>query len=202
MKLEKELILPSEIIAMDESMSAFRPQTTSTGGFPNISFIARKPENLGTEFKSSVCPVLGVMMFLELQRGKHGMTGHKHFKDLGATASCTVRVAEGSSHKYVDHIQEVVLGDSWFGSVKAAVGLAQEGFEYILQVKQNHGLCPKNLITEILKDSPGEQKLCYKVPIHQEWMLWQPDTSTTKNQFCTLYLRPMGGLQKMVIHTK
>ena len=158
-EIRKELILPSEIIAVDESMSAFRPQTTSTGGFPNISFIARKPENLGTEFKSSVCPVLGVMMFLELQRGKHGMTGHKYFKDIGATASCTVRVAEGSSHKHVDNIQEVVLGDSWFGSVKAAVGLAQEGFECILQVKQNHGLYPKNLITEILKDSPGGTKV-------------------------------------------
>ena len=157
--IRKDLILPSEIIAVDESMSAFRPQTTSTGGFPNISFIARKPENLGTEFKSSVCPVLGVMMFLELQRGKHGMTGHKYFKDIGATASCTVRVAEGSSHKHVDNIQEVVLGDSWFGSVKAAVGLAQEGFECILQVKQNHGLYPKNLITEILKDSPGGTKV-------------------------------------------
>ena len=157
--IRKDLILPSEIIAVDESMSAFRPQTTSTGRFPNISFIARKPENLGTEFKSSVCPVLGVMMFLELQRGKNGMTNHKYFKDLGATASCTVRIAEGTSHKNVDNVQEVVLGDSWFGSVKAAVGLAQEGFEAILQVKQNHGLYPKNVITDILKDAPGGAKV-------------------------------------------
>ena len=35
----------------DESMSAFRPRTTPTLLLPNISFILRKPEPLGTEFK-------------------------------------------------------------------------------------------------------------------------------------------------------
>jgi hypothetical protein len=35
----------------DESMSAFRPRTTPTSVLPNISFILRKPEPLGTEFK-------------------------------------------------------------------------------------------------------------------------------------------------------
>lgn len=37
----------------DESMSAFRPRTTATGGLPNISFIQRKPEPLGVEYKVS-----------------------------------------------------------------------------------------------------------------------------------------------------
>ena len=133
--IRKEMILPSEIVAADESMSAFRPQTTKTGDLPNISFIARKPENLGTEFKSGACPVLDVMMFLETQRGKGGMTGHKYFKEYGATASCTLRIAEGMSHKHIDGLQEMVLGDSWFGSVRAAGALAREGFECILQIK-------------------------------------------------------------------
>jgi hypothetical protein len=35
----------------DESMSAFRPRTTPTSRLPNISFILRKPEPLGSEFK-------------------------------------------------------------------------------------------------------------------------------------------------------
>ena len=38
---------------LDESMSAFIPRTTKTGGLPTISFILRKPEPLGTEFKVS-----------------------------------------------------------------------------------------------------------------------------------------------------
>jgi hypothetical protein len=44
---------------LDESMSAFRPRTSKTGGFPNISFILRKPEPLGTEFKTIACTVTG-----------------------------------------------------------------------------------------------------------------------------------------------
>jgi hypothetical protein len=34
-------------VAIDESMSAWKPQTTKNGNLPNISFIARKPEPLG-----------------------------------------------------------------------------------------------------------------------------------------------------------
>ena len=50
-EIRRNFIIPSEIIAIDESMSAFRPQTTKTGGLPNISYIFRKPEDLGSEFK-------------------------------------------------------------------------------------------------------------------------------------------------------
>ena len=44
---------------LDESMSAWRPQTTKTGGLPHLSFILRKPEPLGTEFKTIACAVTG-----------------------------------------------------------------------------------------------------------------------------------------------
>ena len=39
---------------LDESISAYVPRTTKTGGLPTISFILRKPEPLGTEFKVSI----------------------------------------------------------------------------------------------------------------------------------------------------
>lgn len=41
------------IIVMDESMCAWCPQASKTGGLPHISFIMRKPEPLGTEFKTA-----------------------------------------------------------------------------------------------------------------------------------------------------
>jgi hypothetical protein len=44
---------------LDESMSAWRPKTTKTGGLPHLSFILRKPEPLGTEFKMIACTVTG-----------------------------------------------------------------------------------------------------------------------------------------------
>lgn len=43
----------SVVKTLDESMSAFRPRTTKTADLPHISFIFRKPEHLGTEFKVS-----------------------------------------------------------------------------------------------------------------------------------------------------
>jgi hypothetical protein len=43
----------------DESMSAFKPRTTKTGGLPFLSFILRKPKPIGTKFKSTACSETG-----------------------------------------------------------------------------------------------------------------------------------------------
>lgn len=51
-------------------MSPWRPRTSKNGGLPNISYIIRKPEPLGTEFKTVCCPITGVMTYMEIQRGK------------------------------------------------------------------------------------------------------------------------------------
>ena len=87
-------IIPSNHICLDELMSAWRPQTTATGGLPNITHIPRKPEPLGTEFKCATCSQSGVMLHLELQRGKEGMRDAIHNRDIGNTAGCTLRLAE------------------------------------------------------------------------------------------------------------
>jgi len=58
-------VAASVIKLLDETMSAWRPRKDKTGGLPNISFILRKPEPLGTEFKSMACSVTGILkMFL------------------------------------------------------------------------------------------------------------------------------------------
>ena len=48
----KEIVQAPNIRVLDESMSAFRPRTTKTGNLTYLSFILRKPEPLGTEFKT------------------------------------------------------------------------------------------------------------------------------------------------------
>lgn len=45
--IQLRLIKGAKVKAMDESMCAYQPRTTSTGGLPNISFMKRKPEPLG-----------------------------------------------------------------------------------------------------------------------------------------------------------
>jgi len=55
----KRTVAASVTKVMDESMSAFKPQSTKTGGLPNISFVQRKPRPLGTEFKDIADAVTG-----------------------------------------------------------------------------------------------------------------------------------------------
>jgi hypothetical protein len=43
----KKLVRPSNWVVADESMSAWCPRKSKTGGLPNISYICRKPEPLG-----------------------------------------------------------------------------------------------------------------------------------------------------------
>jgi hypothetical protein len=54
-----KMIAASVIKLLDELMSAWCPRKSKTGGLPNISFILRKPEPLGTEFKSMACSETG-----------------------------------------------------------------------------------------------------------------------------------------------
>jgi hypothetical protein len=42
------LVKGAKVKAIDESMCAYCPRTTSTGGLPNIPFVKRKPEPLGS----------------------------------------------------------------------------------------------------------------------------------------------------------
>ena len=53
----------------DESMSVMRFQTTEKGNLSHLSYIFRKTEPLGEEFKTVACSITGVVIFVELQRG-------------------------------------------------------------------------------------------------------------------------------------
>lgn len=87
-------VVSSNQLSLDELMMAWRPRKTKTGGLPNITFILRKPEPLGTEYKCSTCSSCNVMLYIEIQRGKEEMKKQKYNRDLGATAACTLRLAE------------------------------------------------------------------------------------------------------------
>lgn len=89
-------IIKSNIKTPDETMIAWEPRTTKTGGLPNISFIKRKPSPLGTELKSVADGRHGVMLFLEIQEGKTAMRTKSYVKALGANAACAMRISLGS----------------------------------------------------------------------------------------------------------
>ena len=49
-------------------------RTTKTGGLPDLTYVQRKPEPLGTELKCFVDAVLMVMLFVEIQEGRVRMS--------------------------------------------------------------------------------------------------------------------------------
>ena len=86
------------------------------GDLPHLSKVDRKPRDIGTELKNVACVILGVLLFLEIQRGQVGMGNMRHAKDLPRTAACCKRLVEGSSQSWVDGRRELYLGDAWFGN--------------------------------------------------------------------------------------
>ena len=105
-------------------MSAILFRTTEKGNLPHLSYIFRKPELLGTKFKTVACYVTGALLFIEVQREKEGMKYSRYQKELGATAACTKRMMEetkgiGQKSKKGGP-KDCFLFDSWFASKKAA----------------------------------------------------------------------------------
>jgi len=164
--IRRNCILTSSDRVIDELMSAWRPQTSATGGLPNISYILWKPEPLGTEMKSIACPILKIMCYLEIQRGKAGMKSEPYNREFGATTGCSMRLAQGVSQTRVDDVAETLLANSWFGSVKSLCHMRRSEIgtkkEVIFQVKTNKKGFPKKYIEDNLKYAPGGSSMFLK----------------------------------------
>jgi len=67
-----------------------------TGKLPHLSFILHKLENLGTEFKVVACPITGIILFLEIQKGHETMQQAFYSLQCGVTAASVLHLVEGS----------------------------------------------------------------------------------------------------------
>ncbi len=155
---------------MDELMCAFVPRS-ATGGLPNLTFIIRKPEPLGTEMKCVACPETGIMLGLEIQRGKMEMKKLEFHKKLGATSSCVARLAgltsgSGQPHDDASHF-EVFAGDSWFASVCTAEYMSTRGYHFIGQVKNAHKRFPKEWLNSAMEEMAAGTWLVLKATTKQ-----------------------------------
>ena len=54
-----EVVAASSTKVHDEGIAAHEPQSTKKGDLPNISYVKRKPQPLGTEFKIVCCSKTG-----------------------------------------------------------------------------------------------------------------------------------------------
>ena len=128
---------------------------------PNLSYIKRKPEPLGTEFKVATDGLSGMMAWIKIQEGKERMAKKTFFLELGATAGCVMRGVK-NGEKYLSELSELDnnesqkrdlwLGDSWFGSVKACASVGRAGHHCCFVIKTGHGRSPKKFLEDKMKD--------------------------------------------------
>jgi len=95
--------------------------------------------------KTVAYPKTGVLVHLEIQRGKEGMKGAKYNASIGATAGCTLRCLEACATAEGQQCNGI-KGDAWFGSVTCAAELSVQGYEAVLQVKQIPACIPRLLL--------------------------------------------------------
>ena len=135
-------------------MSAWRPRTTALNGLPIISLVVQKPEPLGTEFKTVVCPVKGVKTTMEIQRGKEGIQEKRYNRNVGVTTGCTNHLLENSITEDETY-PHCISGKAWFGSVRTASEVEIRGHGGVFQVKQYSAILSKDFISAALDNAPG-----------------------------------------------
>lgn len=162
-------VSPCDDHVLDEFMSAFKPQTRSTGNLPHISFVMRKPEPLGTEGKVRADPLLKIFTWVELQRGKMPMRAAEFSQEFGGTTACVLRLCKSIGPRQLENTELSdfpfakrirVFGDSWFASVKTAVALWKlYGILFVGVVKTAHAKYPKAFLEDKMKDWPAGSHL-------------------------------------------
>ena len=65
--------------------------------------------------------------FISKFTGKEGMRTEDFYHELGATAACTVRLGVGTNS--LPESRSIVMGDAWFGSVKADAATTERRME-------------------------------------------------------------------------
>lgn len=153
---QRQQLLKTVYMLLDESMSAWRPKTTKFGGLPNLMLEPRKPKPLGTMFKNGVEATTGILVCQDIMQGAEAQAGKKYYGDQSSMPKLEPIMA---------HVVEVlrqcehanlaaggwVGGDAWFGSVPAVVELKKKKNVFsTFIIKQNVQYCPLQVIHKIL----------------------------------------------------
>ena len=81
---------------VNETMFAFRPQTQKDGNVPHLSYVQRKPENLGVKVKSCAALRPRVFLSLEIQRSKDDLNGREFLEEAQAKKTSAWPAKEAS----------------------------------------------------------------------------------------------------------
>ena len=128
---QRQQLLKTVYLLLDESMSAWRPKTTKFGGLPNLTLEPRKPKPLGTMFKNEVEATTGILVSQDIVQGSDAQKDKKYYGDDSSMPK---------KEPIMAHVAEVlrqcdfanlavggwVGGDAWFGLVTAVVELKKK----------------------------------------------------------------------------
>jgi len=139
-RVRKNNVVPGRALVVDECMSAYRGLNGKymKHGNPSEIKIARKPEGVGTEFKSLADGQSGVLLRLDAREELHVQRAKK-YEHLGSGTGAPLRLVEdffGTARS--------LTGDSAFSSYKLVDQLRRNGLFYNGIVKQCSSKYPKN----------------------------------------------------------
>lgn len=147
----QSVFAPGYKITVDESMfSWYGRGTYFDDGMPAVIKIKRKPKGVGCEAKTIADSQTNIMIGLELNEGKNDMSNKKWQRQFDAGTATTLRLTEpwhGSGR--------IVVGGSWFSSVKTAVELSKCGLFYIGMLKTAHWNFPLKKLTDETPPAKG-----------------------------------------------
>ena len=110
----------------------------------------RKPEPLGVELKSVADTISGMIIHIEVCKGKLNNGLLKWHSEYGHTTSCVLRCTEAWHGS-----ERVIIGDSWFAGLKTAKACIAHGIHLIGDVKTNHSEFPKAVLRFNTPDARG-----------------------------------------------
>lgn len=127
-----DIFTPGYKITVDESMFAWygKGLNRERGGMPAVIKIKRKPKGVGCECKTIADVQSGIMIGMEINEGKDAMQQKTWQREFGAGTATTLRLTRpwhGTGR--------IVIGDSWFASVKTATELQKRGLHFMGIVK-------------------------------------------------------------------
>ena len=169
-------ISPGVTLCADESMGSWRGLAAKVDdavvGLPHVTKIARKPEGVGTEYRTLSCGETKIMLQLEIQEGKVPMQGKEYAKDYGSGTSSLLRLT-----RYWSGSDRTVVADSAFASLKTAEALHKHrGLRFIGLVKTAHKRFPKAWLQKY-PSTNGVTIVCSR-PILMEGSTWLWDGMT------------------------
>ena len=152
----RTVFTPGDKLTIDESMIKWLSRYLCPGWVK----VGRKPDSMGHELKTLADSTSRVLFQFELQEGKDLDNAKQYVEEYGATCALVLRMMEpfkGSGR--------VLIGDSWFGSVKTALLLYEWGLYSVLNVKTAHKFFPKQALFASLKDEVLGGFIAYRTEV-------------------------------------